>query len=227
MLVAERVGTPAAGRFVWDRVETLGSVIRPCRADKTPPTIASNAVFSSSPEGCVSSGTSSRSSVSLSSAKDVVPPQQGWRTREPHMQCLARFERELKSGTEGAARLARDRERMWVATHEEQARRMSFKEPPLESGADMPRGGIAGEQGYMEGPSGKPRESSERGEHPQEDARDDVDLPGQSEERGRPRDVDERETGKQCQDPCCRQGTPTRRVDRNCFRIGASSSKTS
>ena len=78
---------------------------------------------------------------------------------------------------------------MWVVTHEEQAKRTSFKELALESG----EGGIAGEQANMEWPSGEPSESSERVEHPQEDARDDIDLPGQSVERGRPRDVDEDE----------------------------------
>ena len=40
VLVAERVETSAAGRFVLDLVETMEIIFRPYRADKTPPRIA-------------------------------------------------------------------------------------------------------------------------------------------------------------------------------------------
>ena len=48
----------------------------------------------------------------------------------------------------------------------------------------------------MEGPSGEPLGPSARVEQPQEQARDDVDVSGQSQERGWPRDDAEKQATK-------------------------------
>ena len=109
----------------------------------------------SSPGECASPGTCSRGLVSPPNVWVAVPFEQELGTRQTNTErCRKRIEQELEKEPEGASRVARDRERIKRARHEERARDMRVVDPEQRpdrevtegTGASSSRDGAGNEQ---------------------------------------------------------------------------------
>ena len=171
----------------------------------------------SSPGECASPERCSRGSVSPPNAWVAVPFEQELGILQTTVSGRERIEQELEKEPEGASRVARDRERIKRARHEERARDMKVEDleqrPDREviegTGASSSRDGAGSEQGApgrpvaMSEPQPRPAEPSVGHDQSPREQGDDADMGDPESDRRRPREsLGRGKRNKESQDQC-------------------------